>query len=96
MHGRAHLENSKCMKKHSVSAMYGHGGRDGGHSGGCGCFSGHGRFGGHSGGCSGGRGDEGNDRSNFINGLDVSELTQNLTDEERRILVYNGGQLSRV
>jgi hypothetical protein len=33
---------------------------------------------------------------NFFNGLDVSDLTQNFTDEERRILVYNGGQLSHV
>jgi hypothetical protein len=34
LHGRAQLENSKYTKKHNVSAMYGHGGRDGGHGGG--------------------------------------------------------------
>jgi hypothetical protein len=38
LHGRAQLENSKYMKKHNVSAMYGHGGRDGGHGGGRGCL----------------------------------------------------------
>ena len=36
---------------------------------------GHGRFGGRGGGCSGGRGGGGNDRSNFINGVDVSDPT---------------------
>jgi hypothetical protein len=35
----------------------------------------------------------GNDRSNFINGIDVSDLTQNFMDEEWRKLVYNGGWL---
>ena len=34
LHGGAQLENSKYMKKHNVSAMYGHGGRDGGRGGG--------------------------------------------------------------
>ena len=93
LHGGAQLENSKYTKKHNVSAMYGHGGRDGGHSGGCGCFGGHGRFGGRGGGRSGGRGGGGNDRSNFINGIDVLDLTQNFMDEEWRKLVYNGGWL---
>jgi hypothetical protein len=54
LHGRAKFENSKHMKKCNVSAMYGCGSRNGGHSGGLGCFGGHGRFGGHGGGCSGG------------------------------------------
>jgi hypothetical protein len=40
LHGGAQLENSKYTKRHKVSAMYGCGGQDGGHSGG------HGRFGG--------------------------------------------------
>jgi hypothetical protein len=35
----------------------------------------------------------GNDRSNFINGIDVSDPTQNFTDEEWRKLAYNGGRL---
>ncbi len=61
--------------------------------GGRGCFGGHGRFGGRGGGHSGGRGGGGNDRSNFINGIDVSDLTQNFTDEEWRKLAYNGGWL---
>ncbi len=74
LHSGAQLENSKYTKKHNVSVMYGCGGRDGGCSGGHGCFGGHGRFGGHSGGCSGGRGG-GNDRSNFINGVDVLDPT---------------------
>jgi hypothetical protein len=47
-HGGAQLENSKYMKKRNVSAMYGHGSRDGSCSGGCG------RFGGSTGACFGG------------------------------------------
>ncbi len=74
MHGGAQLENCKYMKKRNVSAMYGHGGGDGGRGGGHGHFGGHGRFGGRGGGCFGGRGGGGNDRSNFINGMDVSDL----------------------
>jgi hypothetical protein len=31
------------------------------------------------------------DRSNFINGVDVLNLTQTFMDEEWRKLVYNGG-----
>jgi hypothetical protein len=91
LHGGAQLENSKYTKKHNVSAMYGRGGQDGGCGGGRGRFGGHGRFGGRGGGCSGGRGGGGNDRSNFINGVDVLDLTQNFTDEEWRKLAYNGG-----
>jgi hypothetical protein len=93
LHGGAQLENSKYMKKSNVSAMYGRGGRDGGQGGGRGCFGGRGRFGGHGGGCSGGRGGGGNNRSIFINGIDVSDPTQNFTDEEWRKLAYNGGRL---
>jgi hypothetical protein len=85
LHGGAQLENSKYTKKHNVSAKYGLGSRDGGRSGGRGCFGGCGRFGG----CGGG----GNDRSNFINGVDVSDPTQNITDEEWRKLAYNAGWL---
>jgi uncharacterized membrane protein YgcG len=92
LHGGAQLENSKYTKKRNVSAMYGHSGRDGGRGGGRGCFGGHGRSGGHGGGRSGGRGG-GNDRSNFINGIDVSDPTQNFADEEWRKLAYNGGRL---
>ncbi len=54
LHGGAQVENSKYTKKHNMSAMYGHGGRDGSCSGGCGHFGGCDRFGGHSGGRSGG------------------------------------------
>jgi hypothetical protein len=93
LHGGAQLENSKYTKKHNVSAMYGRGGRDGGRGGGRGHFGGCGRFGGRGGGHSGGRGGGGNDRSSFINGVDVSDPTQNFTDEEWRKLAYNGGQL---
>jgi hypothetical protein len=93
LHGRAQLENSKYTKKHNVSAMYGHGCQDAGCGGGRGCFGGHGRFGGCSGGCSVGRGGGGNNRSNFINGIDVSDPTQNFMDEKWRKLAYNGGQL---
>jgi hypothetical protein len=50
-------------------------------------------FCGHGGGHSGGQGGGGNDKSNFINGVDVSDPTQNLTDEEWRKLAYNGGRL---
>jgi uncharacterized membrane protein YgcG len=84
LHGGAQLENSKYTKKHNVLAMYGC-------SGGRGHFGGRGRLGGHGGGCSGGQGGGGNDRSNFINGVDVLDLTQNFIDEEWRKLVYNGG-----
>jgi hypothetical protein len=87
LHGRAQLENSKYMKKRNVSAMYGRGGRDGGR------FGGRGRSGGHGGGRSGVRGGGGNDRSNFINGVDVSDSTQNFKDKEWRKLAYNGGRL---
>jgi uncharacterized membrane protein YgcG len=73
LHGGAQLENSKYTKKCNVSAMYGHSGRDGGRGGGRGRFGGCGRSGGHGGGHSGGRGGGGNDRSNFINGIDVSD-----------------------
>jgi uncharacterized membrane protein YgcG len=85
LHGRAQLENSKYTKKRKVSAIYGCGSQDSGRSGGRGCFGGHGRFGGR-GGHSGGRGGGGNDRSNFINGVHVSDLTQNFTNEEWRKL----------
>jgi hypothetical protein len=34
LHGGAQLENSKYTKKRNVSAMYGHGGQDGGRGGG--------------------------------------------------------------
>ncbi len=87
------MENSKYTKKHNVSAMYGCSGQDGGCGGGCGCFGGHGRFGGRGGGRSGGLGGGGNDRSNFINGIDVLDPTQNFTDEEWRKLAYNGRRL---
>ncbi len=91
LHSGAQLENSKYKKsKHNVSAMYGHGGRDGSRGGGCGCFGGHGRFGGCGGGRSGGQGGGGNDRSTITIGVDVSDLTQNFMDEEWRKLVYNG------
>jgi hypothetical protein len=70
LHGEAQLENSKYMKKHNVSAMYGHGGQDGGRGGGRGRFGGCGR-----------------------SGVDVSDPTQNFTDEEWRKLAYNGGRL---
>jgi hypothetical protein len=93
LHGGIQLENSKYTKKHIVSAIYGHGGQDGSHGGGHGHFGGHGRFGGRGGGCTGGRGGGGNDRSNFINGIDVSDPTQNFMDEEWRKLAYNGGRL---
>ncbi len=88
LHGGAQFENSKYLKKHNVSAMYGCGGQDGSHGGGHG-FGGRGRFGGCGGGRSGGRGGGGNDRSNFINGVDVSDPTRNFTDEEWRKLAYN-------
>jgi hypothetical protein len=75
LHGGAQLENSEYTKKRNVSAMYGSRGRDGGHGGGHHCFGGRGRFGGRGGARSGGQGGGGNDRSNFINGVDVSDLT---------------------
>jgi hypothetical protein len=88
------MESSKYMKKCNVSAMYGHtSSQDSGHSGGCGHFGGRGRFGGRGGGHSGGQGGGGSDRSNFINGIDVLDPTQNFTDEEFRKLAYNGGWL---
>jgi hypothetical protein len=93
LHGRAQLENSKYTKKHNVSVMYGRGGQDDGRGGGCGRFSGRGRFGGRGGGHSGRQGGEGSDRSNYINGIDESDLTQNFMDEEWRKLAYNGGWL---
>jgi hypothetical protein len=89
LHGRAQLENNKYTKNYNVSAMYGH--RS--HGGGCCCFGGCGRFAGRSGGVSGGPGVGGNNRSNFINGIDVLDPTQNFTGEEWRKLVYNGGWL---
>ncbi len=57
LHGPAQLENCK-YKRCNVSAMYDHGGRDSGCSGGHRHFGSHGRFGGcgggsHSGGCGG-------------------------------------------
>jgi hypothetical protein len=93
LHGGAQLENNKYTKKHNVSAMYGCGGQDGGRGGGRGRFGGSGRFGGRGGGRSGGQGGGGNDRSNFINGVDVLDLTQNFMDEEWRKLAYNGGRM---
>ncbi len=76
LHGGAQLENSKYTKKcNAVSAMYGCAGQDGGRGGGHDCFGGCCRFGGRGGGCSGKQGGGGNDRSNFINGVDVSDLT---------------------
>ncbi len=44
MHGRAQLENSKYMKKHNVSAMYGCEGQDSGCGGGRGHFGGCGQI----------------------------------------------------
>ncbi len=88
MHGRAQLENSKYMKKHNVSAMYGCEGQDSGCGGGRGHFGGCGSFGGHGGGHSGGRGGGGNDRSNFINGINVLDPTQIFMDEEWRKLAW--------
>jgi hypothetical protein len=34
----------------------------------------------------------GNDRLSFVNGIDVSDPTQNFMDEEWRKLAYNGRQ----
>jgi hypothetical protein len=93
LHGRAQLKNCTYMKKLNVSATYGCGGQDGSCSGELGHFGGCGRFGGHSGGPSGGQGGGGNDRSNFINGVDKLDPTRNFPDEEWRKLAYNGGQL---